>query len=165
MDFTGYLRRIMNKDAAETFNQATDSLEALQIQMSALVTGAGIPQEKPMTFDLNQAAATYNLCIGAVQPVEILRFVIRMSGGAVGGAVTSISIQTDDATPQVIFPSAVLPVAKLTNEAQFAWTEGKIYLKVGKHIQLTINGGAAGIACVIDIVADYAAIVNGGTLI
>jgi hypothetical protein len=39
MDLIGYLRRIMNKSAAETFNPATDSLEAI----ADAVSGGGTP--------------------------------------------------------------------------------------------------------------------------
>lgn len=118
---------------------------------------------KATTIDLNQAAASYDLFTGATQAVVVKGLVIRMSGGAVAGAVTSISIQTNDATPQVLIDTVTGAVANLTNEAQLAWT-GICYLEPGQKIQLTIAGGAAGVARVCDVVATYSAVVAGGTL-
>ncbi len=130
-------------------------------------TVAGSMQEKATTIDLNQAAATYTLLTGTTQPVLVRSLLIRMSGGAIGGALTSISIQTDDATPQVFISSALGAVANLTNEAQLTWNEaigGPIYIQVGKRIRLTIAGGAAGVARVCDVVVEYRSVVSGGTL-
>ena len=129
-------------------------------------TVMGRSQIKATTIDLNQAAGTYDLFTATTQDVVIEKLVIRMSGGAVGGAVTSISIQTDDATPQVIIPAAVGAVAKLTNEAQPAWIgERPLDAGTSAKIQLTIAGGAAGVARVCDVAATYRAIVSGGILL
>ncbi len=134
----------------------------------AVITYAGQLQMKATTIDLNQAAGTYDLYTGTTQVVDLESFVIRMSGGAIGGALTSISIQTNDATPQIIIPVAQGAVANLTNEAQLSWNAGMagpINIKVGQKIQLTIAGGAAGVARVCDVVAEYRAVVSGGVLV
>ena len=49
IDILGQLRRIMNSDAAETFNPATDSLEALSaaIAMIAPASAADVLHEQP----------------------------------------------------------------------------------------------------------------------
>jgi hypothetical protein len=140
--------------------------DILTLLTNTAATVAGRLQTKATTIDLNQVAGTYDLFTGATQDVLLSGLVIRMSGGAVAGAVTSISIQTNSATPQVCITALEGAVANLTNEAQLSWATfgGNILLKVGSKIQLTINGGAAGVARVCDVVAEYKAIVSGGSL-
>ena len=84
---------------------------------------------------------------------------------AAGGALTSISIQTDDATAQVFFTAVQGAVANLTSEAQLGWT-GAVLLDAGTlaKVRLTIAGGATGVAYVCDVVCEYRAVVSGGTL-
>ena len=139
--------------------EATAALAA-----TAYTRQAGVFQVKATTIDLNQAANTYDLFTCATQPVMLSSLVIRMSGGAVAGAVTSISIQTNDATPQVLITAAQGAVANLLNQSQLFWSGNKAYLAVGQKIQLTIAGGAAGVAKVCDVVCEYESVVSGGTL-
>lgn len=122
-------------------------------------------QIKATTIDLNQVAGTYDLFTGTTQDVVVERLVIRMSGGAAGGALTSISIQTDDATPIILIDAVAGAVANLTNEAQLAWT-GAALLDAGTSakIRLTIAGGATGFACVCDVIAECRAVVSSGYL-
>ena len=116
------------------------------------------------TIDLNQIAATYDLLTGTNQDVQVDSLIIRMPNIVAGGAITSISIQTDDATPQVFVSSAAGAVANLTAEAQLA-SNSPILIKTGKKIQLTITGGAHGVAYVCDVVVNYKAIIQGGVLV
>lgn len=128
---------------------------------------AGRLQEKATTIDLNQAAGTYDLFTGTAQVVMVESLTITMSGGAIGGALTSISIQTNNATPQVFIDAATGAVANLTNEAQVSWPSpgrAPIYIKPGRKIQLTINGGPAGVVRVCDVVTGYRAVVDGAYL-
>ncbi len=118
---------------------------------------------KATTIDLNQAAGTYDLFTGMLQPVIVDKLIIRMSGGAAGGALTSISIQTDDVTPQTFITNVQGGIGNLTDENQLFSTD-PIYLAVGKKIQLTINGGATGAATVCDVIAESRAVVSGGYL-
>lgn len=115
------------------------------------------------TIDLDQVAASYDLFTGTTEVVLLESLVIRMPAEACGGALTSISIQTDDATPQEIINSTDGAVANLTSEAQLAWT-GAVYIAVGSKIQLTIGGGAHGSEYLCDVVAAYRAVVGGGEL-
>ena len=128
-------------------------------------TGQGVLQVRNTTIDLNQAAATYTLFTVNAQDVVVEALVFRCPAAAAGGALTSISIQTDDATPQIFITAAQGAVANLTSEAQLAWT-GAIMLDLGSaaRIQLTIAGGATGVAYVCDVIALYRAIVAGGNL-
>ena len=116
------------------------------------------------TIDLNQAAASYDLFTGTDQDVQVDSLIIRTPNIVAGGALTSISIQTDDATPQVFVSSAAGAVANLTAEAQLA-SNSPIMIKTGTKIQLTIAGGAHGVAYVCDVVVNYKAIVQGGSLV
>lgn len=117
------------------------------------------------TIDLAQIAATYDLFTGATQDVEVEALIIRLPNVNVSDDVniTSISIQTDDATPFVFVSTAQGAKANLTAEVQIPWT-GSMLLKVGKKIQLTIAGGAADAATVCDVVVKYRTKVEGGTL-
>ena len=152
----------------DTANTTADGVSSLMRYIKGILSQgnalkAGTAQEKATTIDLNQAAASYTLFTGTTQPVMLQSLVIRMSGGAVAGAVTSISIQTNDATPQILVTAAQGAVANLTDKAQLGWT-GVCYLATGVLIQLTIAGGAAGVAKVCDGVCEYRAIVSGGYL-
>jgi len=131
--------------------------------VTQLLTGVGTVQIANTTEDLNQAASTYDLFTGTTQPVILKALTIKMPTGAAGGALTSISVQTDDATPGVIFNSTTGAVANLTSEAELSWT-GIMRINVGTKIQLTIAGGAHGSEYITTITAEYKAIVAGGTL-
>jgi len=117
------------------------------------------------TIDLEQAAATYDLFIGADEDVLLEKLVIRLPDVDCSddAAITSISIQTDDTTPEELISVATGDVANLTAEAQLSWT-GAIIIKVGTKIQLTIAGGAADDPTVCDVVAKCRAVVAGGSL-
>jgi hypothetical protein len=112
---------------------------------------------------LNQAAATYTLFTGTTQAVEVEKLTIQMPNIVAGGALTSISIQTNDATPQIFISAAQGAVANLTAEAQIS-KEAPIKISTGKLIQLTIAGGAHGVAYSCSVTVLYRAIVAGGTL-
>lgn len=137
------------------------NVDGLTTQVATTV--AGRLQEAATTINLNQVAATYDLLTGTSQVVILESLVIQMPVGAAGGALTSISIQTNDATVAVIISSVTGAVSNLTSEAQLAWT-GAIRIAVGKKIQLTIAGGATGAAYVCNVNAQYRAVVSGGTL-
>jgi hypothetical protein len=139
-----------------------NSLEAIADILAA--TSVGKLQVAHTTIDLDQAAGDYNLFTGTTQDVVVESLVLRMPNVDIsGGALTSISIQTDDATPQVIISATTGALANLTQEAQVIWV-GACLIKVGTIIQLTITGGAAGVACVCDVVAKCRAVVDGGYL-
>lgn len=135
----------------DTLKTATDAKVAGRFQLAAT------------TIDLNQAAATYDLFTGTTEATALEYLIIAMPNEAAGGALTSISIQTDDATPQVLVSAVQGAVANLTAEAQLYW-EGKIRLAVGKKIQLTIAGGAHGSAYVCNVNVGLRAVVSGGYL-
>ncbi len=129
----------------------------------AFTRQAGVKQVKTTTIDLNHGAGNIDLFTGTAQDVILESLVFQDPAGVPGGVLTAISIQTNDATPAVIIPAAVCPVASLLSEAQFYWT-GRIRMGVGKKIQLTIYTGAAGGAYSCNVVAGYRAVVSGGTL-
>jgi hypothetical protein len=122
-------------------------------------------QIKATTIDLQQAAGTYDLFTGMAQDVVVEKLLIRLPDVDVSddGALTSISIQTDDTTPQVFISDTTGAVGELTAENQLGYT-GVIMIKVGKKIQLTIAGGAADEATVCDVIAVYRAVAGGGYL-
>lgn len=125
-------------------------------------------QIKVATIDLDQVAGDYHLMIGAVSPSELTGLTLVCPNAVAGGALTSISIQTDDATPQVIISAILGAVANLTAENQIGWVSnvnGAIIIGVGKHIDLTIAGGATGVAYVCDIYANYRPVTPGGSLV
>jgi hypothetical protein len=87
------------------------------------------------------------------------------TGGAIG-AVTGISIQTDDATPGIFISAAQGVLANLTSESSLSWSSfgEAIMLIVGKHITITIYGGAAGAPTVCKVACEYIAATSGGKL-
>ena len=131
------------------------------------LTAAGKLQVKATTIDLDQAAATYVLVTANTQDVIVESVTIRMSGGAIGGAFTYLTIQTDDATPIVLINSTDGAVANLTNEAQLAWT-GAILLDAGTSatigLTIAVAQGGAEPARVCDVVFTCRAVVAGGYL-
>lgn len=150
-------------DFNATAKASIQAADAAALAAVAYTRQAGVAQSKATTIDLNQAAATYDLMTGTTQDVVAEKLIIRMSGGAVAGAVTSISIQTDDTTPQVFVSAVDGAVANLTDQNQLGY-DGAIMVKAGKKIRLTIAGGAAGAAKVCDVVVIYRAVVSGGYL-
>jgi DNA-binding protein len=153
------------KDAAATgaVSAAKSIMAYVKQIVTQMLTGAGTSQIAATTEDLNQAASTYDLLTGTTQPVILEALTIKMPTGAAGGALTSISIQTDDATPGVIISSTLGAVANLTSEADIGWS-GEMRIDVGTKIQLTIAGGAHGSEYITKISATYRAVVAGGTL-
>jgi len=124
---------------------------------------AGKLQMAATTIELNQAAGSYDLFTGTTQDVVVEKLMIRIPVDVSGGAMTSLSIQTDDTTPQVFIDATAGAKANLTAQAQLAWT-GAVLLKADKKIQLTIAGAATGIACDCDVIAECRAVVAGGYL-
>lgn len=120
-------------------------------------------QVKATTIELNQAAGAKDLFTGTAQDVVVEKLIIRIPVDVSGGAMTSLSIQTDDTTAQVFIDSTTGAKANLTAQAQLAWT-GAHLLKATKKIQLTIAGAPTGIACSCDVVAECRAVVAGGYL-
>ena len=114
------------------------------------------------TIDLNQAAGTYDLFTGTIQNVVVEKLIIQMPDAAAAG-LTSISIQTNETTPQVFINSQQGALGNLTALAQIA-KEAPIVITTGKKIQLTITGTTTGGAYVCTITVLYKAVVAGGTL-
>ena len=135
----------------------------LDTLISKLATGVGQVQIIQTTESLDQAAASYDLFTGTTQAVLLEGFSLKLPTGAVGGALTSVSVQTDDATPGVIISSTLGAVTNLTSEAEISWT-GCLLVNVGTKIQLTIAGGAHGSAYTATFTAKYRAVTAGGTL-
>lgn len=132
-----------------------------------LITSAGTLNIKATQIDLNQVAGTYTLFTSSINDVVLEKLLIRMSGGTVtSAALTSITIQSNDATPFVFVNSTQGAVGNLLNKAQLSWS-GQMLLDVGDgaNIGLTINGASSGLAKVCDVVAEYRAVSNGGTLV
>ena len=141
-------------------------LKKLYVNIIEIATGTNLGGLNivPTTIDLNQAAATYTLLTGTTQAVVLEKLTFRMPNVDIsGGALTSISIHTDDVTPAVIFNTTDGVLANLTEEASLTWT-GALHIPVGTILQLTIAGGAGGTACVCDVIAQSRCVVAGGIL-
>ena len=126
-------------------------------------TASGKSQIAATTIDLFQAANTYDLLTGTDQAVILESLNIKLPAGAIGGTITGITIQTDDATPGVIIDANAGAVANLLTEADLYWT-GSMYITVDTKIRLTIVGGPAGAGYVCAVTAKYRSVVAGGTL-
>jgi len=115
------------------------------------------------TIDLNQAVADYDLFTGAAAACYLTSLSIKQPTTVTAGALTSISIQSDDATPGVVISSDDGDVSNLLTESELVWT-GRMRVDVGTKIQLSIAGGATGVAQVCQVVAEYVAIADTGYL-
>ena len=130
-----------------------------------VVAGAGVPLPFQTTVDLHNAAGTYDVATATAQDILVTGLVFHtrldISDDA---AITGISIQTDHTTSNTLIPVEKGIKANLGAEAQLFW-EGKILLRVGDKIQLTIIGGTATVdPSTCDVVITYQSIVAGGTL-
>jgi|GEM_PF-5444564 len=137
--------------------------------LDAVNRAAAKDQVKTTTIDLQQAAGNYDLFTGTTQDVLIEKLGFRMPNVncADDATITAISIQSNDATPQVFITSLLGAKANLTAEAQISWAAafgGPVILKAGKKIQLTIAGGPSDAATVCDVVVEYKAVTSGGYL-
>jgi len=126
-------------------------------------TAMGRSQIAATTIDLNQAANTYDLFTGTAQAVILESLNIKLPTGAIGGTITGITIQTDDATPGVIIDANAGALANLLTEADLYWT-ASMYITVGTKIRLTIVGGPAGAGYVCNVTAKCRAVLDGGHL-
>ena len=159
------------EDTALTAASAVDSMMRYIKAILGASYGAAPPAGRTIgkaqiaatTIDLDQVAATYDLFTGTDQVVILESLNIKMPTGAAGGALTGISIQTDDVTPGIIIDAADGVVANLTSEADLGWT-GTLYITVATKIRLTIIGGAEGGAYVCNVTAKCRAVVAGGYL-
>lgn len=174
IDLIGALRDLLARLTAARAGYLDNINQAGLLQVTAARAGyldnlaattVGKLQIKATTIDLNQVAGTYDLFTGTTQDVVVEKLVLRCPALVAGGALTSISIQTDDATPQVFISAVQGAVANLTSEAQLAWT-GAVLIDAGTgaKIRLTIAGGATGVAYVCDVVCQCRAVVAGGFL-
>jgi hypothetical protein len=168
----GSLARFIASGGTALGTQLPDSkslYDAAAGNIDAVNRVAGKLQVKTTTIDLHQAAANYDLFTCTTQDVLLEKLTIRMPNINISDdvTITSISIQTDDATPQIIIPATLGKKANLTAEAQLGWSSdyAGVLLKVGKKVQLTINGGTADAdPTTCDVVAQCRAVANGGYL-
>ena len=136
----------------------------LGTKAAAYKTLAGENQVAITTEDLNQIAASYDLFLGTTKPCMLKSFSIKQPTTVTAGALTSISIETDDATPGVIINSTDGAVANLLTESELSWT-GAMRIETGTKIQLTIAGGATGVEQICKIAVEYEAIEDTGSLV
>ncbi len=169
---TGFKAQIKKGTVFRVLNISSIEIDVARIEakLDTVVTDAdpkvmGRLQIKATTIDLQQAAGTYDLFTGMAQDVVVERLLIRLPNVDVSNDadITSIAIQTNDATSQVFIDATAGAKEKLTAEAQLGYT-GVIMIKAGKEIQLTIAGGAADEATVCDVIALYRAVASGGYL-
>ncbi len=77
---------------------------------------------------------------------------------------TGLSVETDDATPQVFISQADGVKANLTAESQIAYT-GSILLREGQYLYYSVYGGSvASVTSLCEIVIKFRAVVSGGYL-
>lgn len=121
---------------------------------------------KLIAIDLHQGAASYDLATASGGDVLIESLTVRPRIAVGGGSgLTSISVQTNDTTNQVIISSTQGALANLTAHNQLAWT-GALHLVSGQKLQYTINGAtAADDPTMVDIVIKYRPIAVGAKLI
>jgi len=114
----------------------------------------------PTTVDLNQVAGDYDLytATGGTVYVENLTITLPNVNCADDATISSISIQSDMATPDVVLSATAGAKANLTALASFTYSSPPFALTVGKKIQLTIAGGASDAATVCTVDCRYQAV-------
>jgi hypothetical protein len=120
----------------------------------------------PGTFDLQQAANTYDLFVATGGTVYIEKFTITLPNVNVSDDVniTSIAVVTDTATVITLLSAAAGAKANLTALASFSYAT-PFALPVGKKIRITIAGGAADAATVCVTSARYQAVTPAAYLV
>lgn len=116
------------------------------------------------TIDLNQAAAAYTALTATAQNifVEFLGVYIPVDVST-RETFTGISVQSTDDTPVVFISSTAGAKANLTAGALLTYT-GPAVVVATKHIQLSVIGGATGVACAARVFARYRPVIAGGYL-
>lgn len=103
-----------------------------------------IPETARFTANLNQAAATYDLCTATGGGVFIdLQKLALYVATAMVGALTTVSIQTNQTNPTIILSSvegAVANVIAQKNLVRAIPVVGGLYLASGQKLQYTIVG-------------------------
>jgi len=149
------------------FERQEYAQSGLEGSVNAINRAVGNLQILSATVDLHNSAGNYTIATGTTQNVTIesVIFSPRLNVADDTGGITSISVQTDHTTPQVIISSTEGAIANLTAYAQLSWT-GKILLQTGNLVQLTIAGGTADTnPTTCDVIIHYRANVNGGYLV
>lgn len=128
----------------------------------APILDTSIEKTKPFTANLAQAAGTYDLATvnntGGIVIVGVDIYVLTA-----GATLTSVSIQTDDTTPEIILSALEGALANLTVGKNVVKAFSKsIYLHVAKKIQYTIVGATGSGS--LRVVVRYRPIVNGGDI-
>lgn len=154
----------ISTDVAAILIDTSSAGVVLGTKAAGFSTLAGETQIAFTTEDLNQIAASYDLFLGTTKPCLLKSLSIKQPTTVTAGALTSISIQTDDATPGVIISSADGAVGNLLTESELVWT-GAMRIETGTKIQLTIAGGATGVGQICKIAVEYVAIEDTGSLV
>lgn len=102
-------------------------------------------QPKQFTANLAQAAGTYDLCQASGSDVYVVGMSVYVQ--TAGATFTSVAIQTNQTTPQVLLSSSDGAVANLTAQKQLfnsigGWSQsgGPVLLRDGQKIQFTLVG-------------------------
>jgi hypothetical protein len=116
------------------------------------------------TIDLNQVAGAYTAFTATAQNVfiEFLGVYIPVDVSEVDD-FTGISVQSTDDAPVVFLSSTAGAKANLTEGALLTYT-GPAVVVATKLIQLSVIGGATGVACEATVFARYRPVVAGGYL-
>lgn len=119
------------------------------------------------TIDLSLPNGTYCLFVGMGQTVLVESLVVKIPEDvdvSDDANITSISVQTDDATTYELISSTTGAKANLTAGKQLVWT-GAFLLLVGSKIKLTIAGAkGADESTVCVVTAKYRETAAGGYL-
>ncbi|GAI70679.1 unnamed protein product, partial [marine sediment metagenome] len=155
--------RVTDNSGATVVNDYSKETQLDAIESAAGPLVIGKAQIAATTIDLDLGIGSHDLFTGTAQAVILESLNIKLPTGAPGGTLTSISIETDDATPGVIIDAVAGAVANLTTEADLGWT-GTLYITVGTKIQLSILGGPSDADYICQVTAKCRAVVSGGYL-
>lgn len=170
IDLAGRIKRMMNKSASETFDSATDSLEALADALAAVstltaakVAGRTQVHTKQITSAANAGDVT--VATATTQPVLIRSLAVR-SNGATTADLTSAAVYAATSKRVTLIDPTEGAKANLDaagKQVVFPIASGPVYLAVGETIVITLTGTGA-TAVDLQVVTECAAVADGGYL-
>jgi hypothetical protein len=116
-------------------------------------------------ININQAAAAYTLFTSTTQNnfIDFLGVYVPVDVST-RETFTGISVQSTDGTPVVFISSTAGAKANLTAGAILTY-RGPAIVASTRHIQLSVIGGATGVACACQVFVSYRPVVAGGYLL
>ncbi len=161
----GYLEELAAANLPTDVVGVKTVADAIAVLTDIKVMGRSQIEVEPLDLDTT-GVGSYATLIATDQNIiiESLIFYCKRDLSEDAG-FTGLSVETDDATPQVFISQEDGVKANLTAESQLPPFTGSILLREGQYIDFSVYGGAvANAESLCQIVVRYRAVVSGGYL-